>query len=54
MKRKYILFSVFAAWVLGGCATQAQVSMRNDWRTGTDQSPYRSVSPAIVCDDCRL
>jgi hypothetical protein len=55
MKRKYILLAVFTAWVLGGCATRAQkVNMRNDWRAGIAQSPYRSISPVIVCDDCKL
>lgn len=53
MKSKYVLSAVLAALALGSCAIQEQtVTMRNDLRTGTDESPYRSIAPVVVCDDC--
>lgn len=40
---------------LSACATAPQkpLAMGADTRTGTDFSPYRSIAPAIQCDDCR-
>jgi hypothetical protein len=49
---KRLLLAFFAAVALGGCATQPPVTMKNDWRTGTDQTPYRSIPAAIICDGC--
>lgn len=54
---KRFLLTLLAAAALGGCATQPRdepLSMANDWRTGTDQTPYRSLEPVLVCDGCRL
>lgn len=53
---KPLLFVALAAAVLAGCANQAPapVSLHNDWRTGTDYSPYRSIPTVLHCDDCRL
>lgn len=51
---KKLALSLVAAIMLAGCATQQQLNMKNDWRTGTDQSPYRSIAPAIICDDCAV
>lgn len=52
MKKLFLILAVFAA--LGGCASQQPLSMNNDWRTGTDQSPYRSIPTALLCDGCAL
>lgn len=48
-----VLFIVLCAASLAACASQQPLTIKNDWRTGTDQTPYRSLAPAIVCDDCR-
>lgn len=55
MKRLSILMLTLVAAVLQGCATAPQkaLNMAADPRTGTDFSPYRSIAPAIQCDDCR-
>jgi len=50
---KKLLFMILAAVALNGCASQAPSGMKSDWRTGTDQSPYRSIPTAIVCDACK-
>lgn len=53
MKRLVLACLVVAA--LAGCAAQpAPLTMHNDWRTGTDYSPYRSIPTVLHCDDCRL
>jgi len=51
--KRFILASVVIA-CLGGCAAASRpISMENDWRTGTDHTPYRSIAPAIQCDSCK-
>ena len=51
------LLSLFFAVALVGCASapepMATQASKEDWRAGTDYSPYRSISPVIVCDECR-
>lgn len=51
---KKLLLILIATAALGGCASQQPLSMKNDWRTGTDQTPYRSISTVLICDDCNL
>lgn len=54
MTRILLAVAVAAVALLAGCAMKpAEPSMRTDWRTGTDHSPYRSIPAAIQCDDCR-
>lgn len=47
------IMTIAALSAMGGCATRPEPSMRNDWRTGTDYTPYRTIPAAIQCDDCR-
>ena len=51
--KKLLLILIITA-TLGGCASPQPLGMRNDWRTGTDQTPYRSIPTALICDDCNL
>jgi uncharacterized lipoprotein YajG len=53
---KPLLLIALAAAILGGCAKQptVQTTMYNDWRTGTDYTPYRSIPSVLYCDDCRF
>jgi hypothetical protein len=51
---KKLLLTILAVATLGGCASQQPLNMSNDWRTGTDQTPYRSIPTALICDDCKL
>lgn len=57
MTMKTIWLALCVGAVLSGCAVQkavqAPVSMGNDWRIGTDQTPYRSIAPVLLCDGCR-
>lgn len=51
---KPLALSLLAAIVLSGCATEpTSLSIYNDPRVGTDQTPYRSIAPVLLCDDCR-
>lgn len=54
MKRFLLAWALMT--LLAGCATQTvpqKITMENDWRTGTDQTPYRSIPTVLLCDDCR-
>lgn len=52
MKRLALAVALLVA--MTGCVTTpAPVTIRNDPRTGTEHSPYRSVPVVIQCDDCR-
>ena len=54
MIRLILTFAMLLASA-SGCATHTpKPSMANDWRTGTDHTPYRSVPAAIQCDGCEL
>lgn len=51
------LFVALAILLVGvpACSTQTpKPSMGNDWRTGTDHTPYRSVPAVIQCDGCEV
>jgi hypothetical protein len=55
MKRILFFAAAAALVVTAGCATKAppELTMRDDPRAGTEDSPYRSMPVAIQCDDCR-
>lgn len=49
-----LLLILITTATLGGCTSQWPLSMRNDWRTGTNQTPFRSIPTALICDDYNL
>ncbi len=52
MMKKILILAV--ATILGGCVAQQQpINMRNDGRTGSDQTPYRSIPAVLICDGCK-
>lgn len=54
LRSAFVLLTLMAAMFSSGCATHDHaVTIFNDWRTGTEFSPYRSIPAAIQCDDCR-
>ena len=55
-KMKQILIAIVTCTALAaasGCAIKPETAMRLDSRAGTSLSPYRTIAPAIQCDDCR-
>jgi hypothetical protein len=53
---KQILIAIVTCTALAaasGCAIKPETAMRLDSRAGTSLSPYRTIAPAIQCDDCR-
>lgn len=47
------LAALVAALLLAGCATPAPPARKTDPDEGTNFSPYRSIPPVLLCDDCR-
>ncbi len=54
MKRILLSLAAVISAFLCGCAARPQdATAQNDWRAGTDYSPYRSIPVVLQCDDCR-
>lgn len=51
---KTLLLTIIVAAAMGGCASQQPPSKQVDLRAGNDQSPYRSIPTALICDACNL
>lgn len=50
---KKLLLVILVVGLVGCAAAPAKVTMENDWRTGTEYSPYRSSDAVLQCSDCR-
>ncbi|WP_156443848.1 hypothetical protein [Burkholderia savannae] len=49
---KRLILVVLAVVTIAGCAESKPITMHNDWRSGTNQSPYRTVPTALICTSC--
>ncbi|HHV7523723.1 TPA: hypothetical protein ACUNF5_005248 [Burkholderia orbicola] len=49
---KRLILAVLAVVTIAGCVDPKPITMRNDWRSGTSQSPYRTVPSALICTSC--
>lgn len=55
LQMRAAIMIMLAVMGLAGCASQPVVepiTMYNDWRVGTEQTPYRTIAPVLICQGC--